>query len=176
MPNLQPNSRLRRGRSRPAFDGFIAVLAIAVLVLACATSAAASERRARLSSDLKAHLNSSSPAPIDVIVSGSQERIDRLARRHGLVVKKVLSSGAVLTASKRALAALSQDVEVDSLSGDATVRSHMAVTASTTGADAAWAGAIATLGAVNGRGVGVAIIDSGCVALFGGASQERWHQ
>ena len=37
----------------------------------------------------------------------------------------------------------------------------MALTTATTGADAAWAGLVASLGAVNGSGVGVAIIDSG---------------
>ncbi|MEY4634693.1 MAG: Serine protease AprX, partial [Acidobacteriota bacterium] len=161
MENLQPTAGTRRGRSRPAFYGSTAALTIAVFLLACVTPAAANERRARLSSDLQAHLNSDSSAPIDIILSGSQERIERLAKRHGLVVKKVLSSGAVLTATKRAMAALAQDVEVDSVSGDSTVRSHLAVAARTTGADAAWAGAIATLGAVDGRGVGVAIIDSG---------------
>ncbi len=56
---------------------------------------------------------------------------------------------------------MSQDQEVDALSGNPLVRSHMALTTSITGADAAWSGAIASLGAVNGRGIGVAMIDSG---------------
>ena len=57
--------------------------------------------------------------------------------------------------------ALSNDAEIEALSGDPVVRSHMAMTTATTGADAAWAGTVAALGAVNGRGIGVAIIDSG---------------
>ncbi|MGE3492396.1 MAG: S8 family peptidase, partial [Vicinamibacterales bacterium] len=160
MESLQLKVR-RRGRGPwPTWHGSTALL-VAVVLLATAPSALASGRRARLSSDLVAHLNSSSSAPVDLIVSGSQERIERLARRHGLTVKKRLTSGAVLTASRSAVNALAQDGEIDALSGDPVVRSHMALTTKTTGADAAWSGAVATLGAVNGRGIGVAIIDSG---------------
>ena len=161
MVNLQPDGWNRGRGYRPTWHGSTALLIMAAVVLACAAPAAAGGRRARLSSDLVAHLSSGSSAPIDIIVSGSQERIDRLAKRHGLVVKKLLSSGAVLTASKGAMDSLSQDDEVDALSGDPVVHSHMAVTTRTTGADAAWSGAVATLGAVDGRGIGVAIIDSG---------------
>ena len=69
-----------------------------------------------------------------------------LARRHGLTVKKTLSTGAVLTASGLALAALAADAEVDSVSADATVQSQ-GVTTQTTGAEAAWSGLIPELGA-----------------------------
>jgi serine protease AprX len=41
------------------------------------------------------------------------------------------------------------------------VRSAMAVTTRFTGAEAAWSGAIQSLGKVNGSGIGVAVIDSG---------------
>ena len=164
MENLQLNGRNRERRSRSTWQGSTALFTAAVL-LACATTAFASGKRARLSSDLVAHLNSNSSAPVDLIVSGSQERIDRLVKRHGLVVKKVLTSGAVLTASRNAVDALSRDGEVDALSGDPVVHSASRVTASLTadviGADAAWAGDIGVLGPVDGRGIGVAIIDSG---------------
>ena len=110
------------------------------VLLACATSSAASGRRARLSSGLTAHVNSGSSAPVNLIVSGPQERIDWLVRRHGLRVKKILSSGAVLTASRAAMIALADDDEIEDLSGDLMVRSHMAVATATAGADAAWAG------------------------------------
>ena len=98
---------------------------------------------------------------MDVIVSGSAEKIDRLAQRHRVHIKKMLSSGAVFTVSRQALDQLSQDQEVETLSGNATVHSHMALTTDVTGAEAAWSGAIESLGEVNGRGIGVAVIDSG---------------
>ncbi len=140
--------------------GFLALVA-ATLLLASAVSADAGSRRARLSSDLNAFLNSASTAEVDVIVSGSTESVDRLAERHGLRIRRWLSSGAVLIASKASLEALAQDGEVESLSGNAVVRSHMAVTTAMTGAQSVWAGAVASLGAADGRGIGVAVIDSG---------------
>ncbi len=141
---------------------FLTVAALAIL--ATAVSADAQPRRARLSTDLATHLNSQATADVDVIVSGSSERVDALARRHGLRVKKFLSSGAVLSASRDALDSLSQDGDVESVSGNALVRSHMALTTEFTGAQAAWAGAVKALGPVTGRGIGVAIIDSGIAA------------
>ena len=133
----------------------------AALLLVLAATAEAGPRRARLSSDLAKHFDSGSTASVDVIVSGTPDRIERLARRHGLVVKKVLESGAVLRASRAAFNSLTQDEEAGAVSGDSIVRSHMAVTTSFTGAEAAWAGEVAALGKVDGRGIGVAIIDSG---------------
>ena len=50
------------------------------------------------------------------------------------------------------------------MSADATVRSQMAVTTQTTGAEAAWSGSSPNSVATSGRGVGVAIIDSGIAA------------
>ncbi len=81
-----------------------------------------------------------SSAAVNLIVSGPQEGTDWLVRRHDLRVKKFLSSGAVLTASRAAMIALVDDDKIEALSGDPMVRSHMAVTTATTGADAAWAG------------------------------------
>ncbi len=76
-------------------------------------------------------------------------------------MKKVLTAGgAVFTVSRDALEAMSADTEVASVSSDALVRGQMAVETETTGAEAAWAGLIDHLGAVSGRGIGVAVIDS----------------
>ncbi len=76
-----------------------------------------------------------------MIVSGSVEKIARLAQRHGLRVKKQLESGAVFSVSKQSLDALSQDLEVEALSGNSLVHSASALTTDIVGADAAWAGA-----------------------------------
>ncbi len=88
MKNRKPiDQRHRRGVSRSTWQGSTAIAAAVLLVLSCAAGVEAGNRRARLSSDLVAHLNSNSSAAIDIIVSGSQERIDRLVKRHGLVVR-----------------------------------------------------------------------------------------
>src|SRR5215203_5063994 len=155
-----------------------AVLVAALTVFA--TSVDAGQRQARLSSDLSAHLDSGSGADVDVIVSGSVEKIARLAERHGLHIKRQLEFGAVFTVSTQSLEALSQDVEVEALSGNSRVHSSSALTTDSTsaltthivGADAAWAGEIETLGEVDGRGIGVAIIDSG-IATENPALQNR---
>ena len=87
-----------------------AVLFAAVaLQLPLAATADAGQRRARLSSDLSAHLAAQSADEVDVILSGSVERIGRLAERHGLRIKKTLSSGAVVTVSNGTLEALAAD-------------------------------------------------------------------
>jgi serine protease AprX len=137
------------------------VLALALVLVATSADA---QRRARLSSDLQAHLDSGATAAVDIIVGGTPDSISLLAARHGLAVKKTLRSGAVLTATPAALESLAADAEVDAVSADALVRSQMALTTSTTGADAAWSGLISELGETSGRGVGVAIIDSGIAA------------
>ena len=68
-----------------------------------------------------------------------------------MTIKKRLTSGAVFSVSGESLAALSSDAEVDALSGDAVVQSQMALTRTVTGADAAWAGAVQSLGSVDGK-------------------------
>ncbi len=159
---LQPTDAIHtapQGVSRSTWQcAFSFALALTLMVASTAVDAAPGG--ARLSSDLQARLAAGRGDAVDVIVNGTPDRIERLARRHGLTVKKTLSTGAVLTASGSALAALAADAEVDSVSADATVQSQ-AITTQTTGAEAAWSGLIPELGATSGRGVGVAIIDSG---------------
>ena len=162
MENMMPNTRPTRGGLSWSIWQVSPLFYVPFLwLLLVAVPADAGQRRARLSTDLEAHLVSGSAAAVDVIVSGTPDRIERLARRHGLSAKKLLASGAVFSVSPTSLEALSDDGEVDALSGDAVVRSHMAMTTTVTGAEAAWAGQVEALGAVTGRGVGVAIIDSG---------------
>ena len=60
-----------------------------------------------------------------------------------------------------ALQAMANDDEVGALTGDGDMHSQLAIATESTGAAALWAGEIAKIGAVTGRGVGVAIIDSG---------------
>ena len=84
-----------------------------------------------------------------------------------------LRHGAVLTVDGSALASLSEDPAVDHLSGDAPVFATMAVTAPAIGADQAWAG-VGGLAGVTGRGVGVAVIDSGGLRASGARARGSW--
>ncbi len=59
------------------------------------------------------------------------------------------------------LDALAADPDVQAVSANAVVTGNMAQTTITTGAVAAWTGQVASLGAVDGSGIGVAIVDSG---------------
>jgi len=163
IPNPRPVTVIRRALRdlRVIWHIAAAVIAAIALQLPVAASAEAGQRRAKLSSELTAFLNSGSSGDVELIFSGSVESIDRVATRHGLRIKKHLASGAVFTVSRQALDALSRDLEVDTLSGNAIVRSNMQLTTAVTGAEAAWSGAIESLSTVNGSGIGVAVIDSG---------------
>ena len=92
---------------------------------------------------------------------GNSEFVDAdraQARRHG---QEELKTGAVLTVSAGALQAMANDAEVGALTGDGEMRSQLAIATEIDGRGGVWAGEIAKIGAVIGRGVGVAIVDSG---------------
>ena len=133
-----------------------AALAVALLWLSPAPARA--ERRARLGADLTQKLAQGSQA-IDVIVQGGRAEVDDIARRHGLRVKKYLRTGAVLNVTAGQLDALARDEAIDHLASDAPIKATN-LTAQTVGADQVWAGA-GTLPPLAGRGIGVALIDSG---------------
>lgn len=119
-----------------------------------------SPHRAHLSRDLADHVAKGSSAKVGVIVHGDRATVEALAARHGLHVKRFLDSGGVLAADAAEVAALSADLELDHLSGDLPVQSGMTVTNEATGADQVRAGLLGLPG-VTGKGIGVAIIDSG---------------
>ena len=141
---------------------FRSVALIALVALAGLDAEAAG--RAKLSRDLVERLGSGRDRAVRVIVSGDDARIARLAARHGARIAKRLDGAAVLEVAERTLDALSEDAEVAHLSGDVPVRRLMAVTTAAIGADQAWDGALAGITGVTGRGVGVAVIDSGIAA------------
>jgi subtilisin family serine protease len=134
--------------------------ALALTVAATLLSSAPlwAQPRARLSESLQKHVASKSAAQVDVIVHGTADEIDALAARRRLTIKKRLADGAVLQASAADIESLS--AEVDHLSRDVEVTSFMSVTNVAIGADQAWAGVAGRPG-VTGRGVGIALIDSG---------------
>jgi serine protease AprX len=142
-------------RKRPAF---IAIAAGVALLLSSATVAA--ERRPKLSSDLTKRISAGSQESTPVIVPGTSEAIEAIAARHGVKVKKRLQHGSVLEVTPEQLLALSIDPSVPQVSGDAKVYRMAAVTSQATGADQVRSG-IGGLPGYTGRGIGVAVIDTG---------------
>ena len=69
--------------------------------------------------------------------------------------------GAVLEIPANRLEDVASDADVDSLSGNHVVASQMTVTNQAIGADQVQAGLAAGLRGLTGRGIGVAVIDSG---------------
>ena len=135
-----------------------------VLVLAClaasAGSASAGPQRARLSSDLTDYLDRGLASRVPVIVHGAESRIDQAAARHGLTVQKRIAGGGILLVDARQLDALAADPAVGHVSGDVMVESTASIAERAIGADIAWRFANRE-SQLTGRGVGVAVIDSG---------------
>jgi serine protease AprX len=149
-------NRVTQSQRRRLVTGAVAA---ALFVSVTAAPAAAQQRRARLSADLADHLSAGSQS-IDVIVHGDQATVDAIAARYNVPVKRHMASGAVLKLTAGQLSALQQDETIDHLSGDIASHSSDAVTAESIGADQVWAGA-GSLPALSGKGVAVAVIDSG---------------
>ena len=144
--------------------GFVVLLATALLGLDAVESSAQGTRgrRARLSDDLVQKLRIGDAETSAVIFTGSQARVDSLAARHGLRIRKRLKSGALLEVPGYRLQAMADDPEVDALSGNHRVSAQMATAVQSTGADLVQAGlAPAGVRGLTGAGVGIAVIDSG---------------
>ncbi len=119
------------------------------------------QTRARLSRDLADRV-ATGASHIEVIIDDAG-KANRLAARYNLQIKRRLRTGAVLEANAGQLAALQSDGEVDHLSGN--VRYHSSALAvdpvdEGIGVDQVWAG-VGSLPRLTGRGVTVAVIDSG---------------
>ena len=125
-----------------------------------------SDRRAHLSSDLTRHQARHTSARERVIVHGTDRELDVLAARYRLRIFKRMHGAAVVLANSAELTALSRDGAVDHLSGDLPVRGSTATSDASTAADQTRAGNTLLAGllgipGVDGRGVGVAVVDSG---------------
>ena len=130
------------------------------LVLPGTTDLAAAGQRAKLSADLEERLQQGNRTPAAVILAKTGSEAESIATRHNATITKRLRSGVVLQVPAENLAGLAADPAVQHLSGDAPVHRMMAVATRATGADQLWTG-IAGLPATTGRGIGVAVIDSG---------------
>src|SRR5687768_14859981 len=85
-----------------------AQLALMTMVLLgpAAATADAQPRRGRVAPDLAERLGAGDLAGTSVIVTAADARVDALAARHGLRIRKRLHTGAVLDVPAGALAAL----------------------------------------------------------------------
>ena len=122
-----------------------------------------------LSTDLLNLVLSGDDQPVRAIVRGNVTTILAVAARDGLRVVRVLSGFVVLEATPTQLQALQGIVGIDAITRDALVRPLMAVSLKTMAADQARAGSggllnlglIGATPAISGKGIGVAVIDSG---------------
>ena len=121
---------------------------------------------ASLSLDLLSHLAKHTAVQTRVIVPGTDAQIDALAAQHHLTIVRRLAGAAVVLANSDELSDLASDAGVTHLSGDAPVHNWMATSTLATAADQARAGTSGLLGigglpAVSGKGISVAVVDSG---------------
>ena len=146
------NSLLPRTRGRRPITCAFALMVLGSLI---GTSVEAGERHAKLSQDLEQQLASGSSGRTSVILDPG------IASRHGLQIKKRLERSEVVEVTPEQLAALANDPTISHLSGDARVQGMLATAVMATGADQV-RGGISGLPGYTGRGVGVAVLDSGC--------------
>src|ERR1700686_4287682 len=144
---------------------FVVVVAALVACSSLGLWGSNSDRRAHLSADLATHQARKTTERKRVIVHGTDRDLDLLAARHRLQVVKRMHGAAVVLANSAELSDLSREGGVDHLSGDLTVHNSTAISDASTAADQTRAGnaLLGLLGipGVDGRGVGVAVIDSG---------------
>lgn len=103
---------------------------------------------------------------VRVIAQADAQGLGSLRTRFGRALRRELPGAVVLEVTPQELRQLAADASVAHLSGDLPVSAGMAVTNKVTGAEQVWGGSESLLGLVDspgytGRGVGVAIVDSG---------------
>ena len=124
--------------------------------------------RARLSSDLVVHEGRHTAQRKRVILHGTPEEVQAIAERHRLSIVRLLGGGgAVVSVNSAELTELASDDLVEHISPDARVHLMMTVSNTSTGATQVRTGTKGLLGlvgaypAVTGKGIGVAVLDSG---------------
>jgi serine protease AprX len=150
---------------------FLRTVFVSTLLIGSAvgTRGPAAQHRALLSVDLLRHESSRTTARTRVIVHGTRSEVLALASRHRVGVVRWLEQGAVLAVNSDELTSLAADQTIEHLSGDSLVRAEMKVSNVSTAADQTRSGSGGLLGigavsGVTGRGVGVAVVDSGIAA------------
>src|SRR5690242_4392909 len=87
-----------------------------------AGTAAHAQPRAHLSRDLQQHLDAGDSTASTVIVSGTAGDVDGFVARHGLSVRRRLTSGAVLDVPAGKLSEIAGDAVLGALSSDGVIR------------------------------------------------------
>src|SRR5687768_12030279 len=122
-----------------------------------------------LSTDLLGLVLSGDDQPVRAIIRGDVTAIQAAAARDGIRVLRVLSGFVVVEATPSQLQALQGVSGIDAITRDALVRPLMSVSLKTMATDQARAGSGGLLGlgligatpSISGKGIGVAVIDSG---------------
>lgn len=142
------------------------ILKVAILGLWLSVSVSGQTALASLSGDLLALLLGGATQPVRAIIRGDVAVIQAVAARDQLPVHRVLDGLVVIQATPEQLAALRHVSGILSISRDALVAPFMTTSQKAIAADQARAATSGFLGlgaypAVTGKGVGVAVIDSG---------------
>jgi serine protease AprX len=128
------------------------------------TAAAQLPQLATLSADLLALLDGGSTLAVPVIVRGARTDVEAAAARLGLPVLRRLDQFVVLLANAEGIKRLREEPGILGISGDLPVIAAMSVADGALAADQTRAGSqwgLQKYPGVTGRGVGVAIVDSG---------------
>ena len=144
----------------------LGILKVAILGLLLSVSVSGQTVLASVSGDLLALLLGGATEPVRVIVRGDVATIRAVAQRDQLPVHRVLDGLVVMQATPSQVSALRQVYGVLSISRDALVAPFMTTSQKAIAADQARAATSGFLGigsypAVTGKGVGIAVIDSG---------------
>lgn len=140
------------------------LLASLVLGLALASAAPQGQRGPTLSDDLKQALMRGER--VRVIVQAEEDALQSLKTRHGRGLRRLLAGALTLDITTQELGSLRNTSGVAHISGDLPVVADMAIVNKVTSAEQVWAGTSGLLGLIatpgySGRGIGVAVIDSG---------------
>jgi len=126
---------LPRGERTLGLNRF-AILGLTLLLVPGLTGVASAQGlRPRLSEDLKDKLSAGDNAATRAILSATDATVDALVQRQDLRVIKRLKTGWVVEVPAGKLNQVANDGGVDQLSSDGVMRSQMAITNVTIGAD-----------------------------------------
>jgi serine protease AprX len=146
------------------------LVAVALLATALTSWSARphGERGPTLSDDLKAALARGERAR--VIVQGDGPALSSLRQRHARGLRRLLTNGVALDLSPQELRRLAADGAFAHVSGDLPVVADTSITNKVTAAETVWQGTrsgllgLMSTPGYTGRGIGVAVIDSGIAA------------
>jgi len=156
-----------------------ALITASIAVIATVTATrppAVIHQRASLSDDLARFERSHSSRAVHVIVHGTHDDLHAISQRDGIPIVRFLDGEAVFNATAQQLDTLAAEPAIHHLSGDLAVADFTSVPIQSTQADKVQAGqpggllGLGGISGVNGKGVVVAVLDSGIathIALSG---------